>query len=146
MCSYIAVLDNDEAGKNASHDVQQQLGIGSERFRYFKVNPRPSSQSELEDLYDPNAYRVLLMDKFGIDISMPTFRDKRKKWCTRIEEIAASSGRELSVTEMSNIKKCLSEAAREGDVEAWFSERGIELLDNICKTIKTEVMCLFSPQ
>ncbi len=145
MCSYIAVLDNDEAGKEAARDVQQQLDIGSDRFRYFMING-PRSKSELEDLYKPDAYKTMLKQDFEIDISTPSFKNKSKKWCTRIEEIAAAAGRELSEEELNNMKKTLSESARDGGAEDWFSDKGIQLLDAISSDIKSDVFRLLSRQ
>lgn len=143
MCRYIAVLDNDEAGKNAARDVQQQLDVDSDRFRYFIVNGI-RSKSELEDLYKPGAYQDILRQNFAINISVPSFKNKSKKWCTRIEEIAAVSGRVLSEEELNSMKRTLSESACAGNVEDWFSERGIALLSDICDNIKSEIFRLLS--
>lgn len=143
MCSYMAVLDNDEAGKVAARDVQQQLDIASDRFRYFMVNGG-NKKSELEDLYNPDAYKAILSEQFGIDISSRLFKNKSKKWCTRVEEIAASTGRELTTEDMNNMKKVLSESAREEAVEDWFSADAIQLLNAICESIKSDISRLLA--
>lgn len=143
MCSYMAVLDSDDAGKEKAKVVQEHLGISSNRFRYFMVNSKPK-KCELEDLYKPEAYRELLLNQFGLDISSALFNDKRETWCTRIKKIATSVGQELSEAQLNEIKTLLSNEACNGLIEDWFLSDAIILLEGIIKSIKIEVNRLFS--
>jgi predicted ATP-dependent endonuclease of OLD family len=135
MCRYMVILDNDEAGKKAAKEAKDQLGISNHHFRYFLVEKM--KESELEDTIDVDSYSNVFLDEFGIDVTKNPFKNKSRKWSTRIEDVAALSGRILDGKDIDNMKTRLSGLVSEGKVS--FSKTGLELIENIITAIRNDL-------
>jgi hypothetical protein len=87
LCTCYAFVDCDSAGKAAATKAIAQgvLAIGD--ITYASALDQ-KGESELEDLYDPTAYRDLLFNVYGVDINTnPKFKNARKKWSDRMGEV-----------------------------------------------------------
>ena len=135
LCHYIVVLDNDEAGRTAAKEAKEKLTIDSSCFRYFFVDKM--RDSELEDLIEPEVYKAYLLSDYQIDINNGAFKNKSKKWSTRIKEIAAQSGRILDNKDIDTIKQKVSELAAEKEI--FLNATGSTLFQGILGVIKQEV-------
>ena len=134
MCRYIVILDNDEAGKNAAKEARDKFGISNDCFRYFVVDKM--RESELEDTFDKDSYKERFLEEFGIDVSADPFKNKSRKWATRIKDVAALSGRILESEDIDAMKMRLSDLIAEGN--ASFSATGLQLVKNIVEAIKID--------
>ncbi len=135
LCHYIIILDNDNAGKETAKEAKDRLSLPNERFRFFmQKNMR---ESELEDFYDISAYKDYLLEKYSIDVSIPSFKDKRKKWSDRINEIAQSNGITLGKKELSVIKEEIGKLVIKDGVH--IDQNGQTLINGILETIKREI-------
>lgn len=139
LCHYIVLLDNDDAGKSKAKEAQEQLSIPGDRFRYFMVNGM--RESELEDLYDPSAYKLFLKREYQIDIAKGQFRNASKKWSKRIGDLASLSGRLLTNNDIDIIKQKVSELALANGIH--LTPTGTELMNSIVETIKREVQEMY---
>jgi ABC-type uncharacterized transport system ATPase subunit len=113
----IAVLDGDEAGQQEAIRLRALKLIRPENI--FVVRDVERKYSELEDLFDPDAYLEQLSAKFGRAFRADHFRDKRRKWAANLEIAAASlgiaeAGEDLTVP----AKMVVAEAVREAGVSA----------------------------
>lgn len=142
LCNYMVVLDFDDAGKTKAIEVQQDLRISNEKFRYF--NLPGYREFELEELYNPNLYKAYLLETWQIDITDNRFKNKSKKWSKRVEDVAAISGQMLNEDQINGIKKTLSEMCCGKSIEECFTPDAITLLNGICAKIKTDISRLFN--
>ncbi len=135
LCHYIIILDNDNAGKETAKEAKDRLSLPNERFRFFmQKNMR---ESELEDFYDISAYKDYLLEKYSIDISVPSFKDKRKKWSDRINEIAQSNGITLGKKELCEIKEEIGKLVVKDGIH--IDQNGQTLINGILETIRREI-------
>lgn len=142
LCNYLVILDFDDAGKNKAREVQQDLKVLNEKFRYFNLpNYR---ECELEELYNPELYKQYLMGTWQVDIANSSFKNKSKKWSKRVEELAALSGQILNEEQINDIKKDLSNMCAGKSIEECFTAEAITLLTGICSKIKSDVSQLFN--
>lgn len=135
MCRYIAILDNDEAGKNAAKEACEKLGMLNNCFRYFIVEKM--RESEIEDTLDADTYKEVLLSEFDIDITSAPFKNKSRKWSKRVKDVAELSARILDDETIDSIKKRISELVSEGSIT--FSKAGQSLIENILSAIKKDV-------
>lgn len=94
LCVCHAFLDSDTAGKAAARKAIDQgvLQVGDINFASAMDL---KGDSELEDLYDPSAYRDIVFSTFGVDISTnPKFKNPKKKWSERMAEVFAFEGKQ----------------------------------------------------
>ncbi len=134
LCRYIVVLDSDEPGINTAKEVQIKLAIPSSNFRYYKLTGY--KEVELEELYDVDRYKNLFIDKYQLDVTKDQFKNKSKKWTTRIKDIGNLSGQELSDHEINTLKKELSELV---DIENSFKPEAKTFFENIIVKIENDV-------
>lgn len=141
LCKYIVILDSDRTGLDTAQEVQRKLDIQNNNFRYFKLQGH--SEVELEDLYDVDLYKELLLNKYQLDITKGQFKNKNKKWSTRIKDIASLSGQNLTDENINELKKILCELV---DVknERNLSLEGQILLENILTKITSDIDELLS--
>lgn len=135
MCNYIVVLDNDEAGKCKANECKEKLKIENNRFLYFILPGM--RESELEDLVDTSIYQNMLLDSYQIDINNGQFRNKSKKWSSRISEIAALSGRILDSRNIDEMKTKISALAIQGGLN--LNSQGVQLIKRIIEQIKADI-------
>jgi len=136
LCKYIVVLDSDKPGKDTVKEIQQKFSIGSSSFRFFKLEGY--SEVELEDLYDVDLYKELFLSKYQLDVTKGQFKNKSKKWTSRIKDIAALTGQELNDDDINGLKKTLSELADVKKEKNIKTEAGA-LLRGIIEKIKSDV-------
>ena len=43
-----------------------------------EIESKEHTESEIEDLLDSNLYRKWIFDEYGVDLSLPTFKTKKK--------------------------------------------------------------------
>lgn len=142
LCNYLVILDLDGAAKNKAREVQQDLKVQNDKFRYFNLpNYR---ECELEELYNPDLYKQYLMETWQVDITDCRFRNKSKKWSKRIEELATPSGQILNEEQINDIKKEISNMCNGKSIEECFNADAITLLTGICNKIKSDISQLFN--
>ncbi len=142
LCNYLIVLDSDNASQNKSKEVQQDLNISNEKFRFFIHSEY--REYELEELHNPELYKQYLLDNYNIDISHGKFKNKSKKWADRIKELAILSAQALTDKQIDSIKTDLSNMCSEKNIAECFNSDGIVLLNAICEKIKKDVEKLFN--
>lgn len=90
VCDVFVVMDADEAGRQAIEKATSE-GIIQRPSTFLIANPG-QSQSELEDLIDPELYSDAIEGESGIIISGSRFTQQRSKWSQRMERVAGESG------------------------------------------------------
>lgn len=85
LCTCYAFVDNDSAGKTAAKKAVDQGILTPGEITFASALDR-KGESEMEDLYNPDAYRGLLFGSYGVDIATnPKFNNSKKKWSERME-------------------------------------------------------------
>src|ERR1700722_4062598 len=84
LCTCYAFLDSDNAGKAAARKAIAQSVLSTGDITFASALDL-TGESEIEDLYDPKAYRDLLFAAYGVDIDTnPKFKNAKKKWSDRL--------------------------------------------------------------
>lgn len=90
QCKYHVLLDNDDAGRQAGLDAEDQGLLTISDVTYTVCNGSPNA--ELEDCYNKQAYQSVVLEKFGVDLNVSAFRGNNK-WSERIESCFRSQGK-----------------------------------------------------
>jgi hypothetical protein len=101
LCSYYAILDDDGEGRTALGEATAENLISNANVTLTKCRGLP--ESEFEDLLRPNIYARHFLTKYGVDLSMPHFGEK-KKWSVRIAQGMTRSGKNWSNSEVAQDK------------------------------------------
>ena len=105
-CVVQCFLDNDEEGKLASTRALREKILSVRDINLCTV---PQLQeSELEDLYDKNVYRIQFLEKFGVDIKTQPLGKPRGKWSNVAERQFSESGKAWNGDVKSEVKEWLS--------------------------------------
>jgi putative ATP-dependent endonuclease of the OLD family len=90
LCSYHCFLDNDEAGLDGFNHAENEglLEIADANFAVCQGK----SESEIEDLYNPQVYEAAIKNKFGVSLQHPKF-SSNKKWSVRMGETFKGNGK-----------------------------------------------------
>jgi putative ATP-dependent endonuclease of OLD family len=111
LCTCYAFLDNDATGKTAAKKAIEQGLLTSGEITFASALDL-SGDSEMEDLYDPKAYRDLFFNSYGIDIErVPKFNKSKKKWSERIELAFKFSGKHWDEQVKAAVKSALANYA-----------------------------------
>ena len=111
LCNVVAYLDNDEAGRKGIENAKKKGIIKTNEYILSFVTGMKNS--ELEDLLDVNSYRQLIIDEYGVDLNIPKFKNNKKQWSTRVEEIFKLNGKMWSDKLESEIKYKVAKKAAE---------------------------------
>lgn len=112
-CLVHCFLDNDASGLKALEKAIEE-NIVSERDYNMIIAPG-LVESELEDLFDPTAYKDLFINEFGVDPTIKCSVDKNKKWTVSMAAKFKQSGKIWSASTEAKAKIKLAEfVAREG--------------------------------
>lgn len=90
LCLTHAFLDNDDEGRKAGERARSDGLIVDADLNFATC--LGLSDSELEDLYDVELYRQMLMDEYRVSLDAPPFRSK-KKWSDRIANVFSLVGK-----------------------------------------------------
>lgn len=90
QCSYHVLLDNDEAGRRAGEDAENQGLLDVKNVTYTICNGSPDA--EIEDCYNKEVYKNIIQEEFGVTIEVSEFRGN-KKWSDRVAACFKSQGK-----------------------------------------------------
>lgn len=107
LCNVVALVDNDEPGRNAIDSVVR-AGF-EDRKNIFKTNCKGMANSELEDCYNVNVYSSALNEKYGVNLNCPEFRHSHSTWSERMKDVFNSQGRHWTDDIEVELKMLISE-------------------------------------
>lgn len=93
LCSAHTLLDNDTAGNNAYAKALRDGLISVASCTFVKC--AGMEESEFEDCLNVDNYRTEILDEFGVNLLMPTFRGN-KKWSQRLRDTFVAQGKPFS--------------------------------------------------
>lgn len=105
ICEYHAFLDDDKAGRDGFDKAKSQGLITERQVNFCSRDGLP--EAELEDIYDTNLYEKCFWDEFGVSLSSPRFKSK-KKWSDRIKDCFKHCGKQWNDKTEARIKSRLS--------------------------------------
>jgi predicted ATP-dependent endonuclease of OLD family len=91
LCVFHTLLDNDDAGRKA-YDNSEEEGLLDIKSNTF-INCNGSPNSEFEDCLDPAIYHDNVFEEFGVDLNCSEFKGKRK-WSDRVSQVFLSQGKQ----------------------------------------------------
>jgi len=90
MCRYHVFLDNDDAGRSAASRAQVE-GLLEPLNQTFATAPG-MTESEFEDLLDPELYKGMIRARYNVDLDTKSFRNSKQKWSMRMSRVFAEQG------------------------------------------------------
>lgn len=132
-CAFLVILDYDSAGKEAANSIKTKHAVSPEQIRFFMRN---THDAELEDMYKDDVYRNYLFNK-GIDINDSSFKNRSKKWSTRIQLLCTQNGIDFTKDMENDFKKDISNIAIKAD--DFLNENGKNIIKSITEKIKQDV-------
>ena len=111
LCRCYAFLDNDSTGKTAAKRAVAQNVLSTGEITSVTALDL-KGESEMEDLYDPKAYRDLLFTLYGVDINTnPKFNNPKKKWSDRMALVFKFAGKDWDESIKMSVKAALANYA-----------------------------------
>lgn len=107
QCKYHVFLDNDDAGRTAGTDAEDQGLLEIRNTTYTICNGSPNA--EIEDCYDKAAYDYVIRDEFGVNIDVPEFRNSLK-WSDRLANCFRSQGKQWNSIIEKKVKLAVANA------------------------------------
>jgi energy-coupling factor transporter ATP-binding protein EcfA2 len=102
VCLHHCFLDADEAGKRAVNQATKDGLLSPDEFHLSTCNGM--SESEIEDMYDPNPYRKAIESRYGISFDSPKFKND-KKWSDRMRDVFKQQGKLWNETVGKQVKE-----------------------------------------
>jgi len=102
LCNVYAYLDDDEAGRKGILDAEKKSIIKANEYTLSFC--KGMGNSELEDLINVNAYKQLIIDDYGVDLSISSFRNSSQQWSNRVRDTFKLHGKIWNEKQESELK------------------------------------------
>lgn len=89
LCSYVVLLDNDKAGKDAFEKAKAKGAVTDSNVRFTTC--RGMAESEFEDCLKPSLYSDTIWDEFKVKLEGKNFKNSNK-WSERVKTVFTDSG------------------------------------------------------
>ncbi|MBR6778714.1 MAG: AAA family ATPase [Clostridia bacterium] len=106
LCKYVALLDNDKAGKDAFDKASKEGLISPSEVKFTICNGIP--EAEFEDCIKTSSYENLLFNKFGVQLNCKEFKGK-SKWSDRLKNVFLSQGSQWNDQIEKKVKNLIAE-------------------------------------
>lgn len=90
LCTYHVLLDHDNAGIKAYESAEKSGLLAMKNTTFTICNGM--TESEFEDCLNPDYYKSILNDEYGINLSVSEFKNKNK-WSDRLKQVYLSQGK-----------------------------------------------------
>jgi putative ATP-dependent endonuclease of OLD family len=90
LCDAYAFLDGDSCGFKAATQAEQEGLISSADITHSICEGM--AEAEIEDMYNPDLYKGMLLNKFGVTLDSPKFKSS-KKCSDRMREVFRQQGK-----------------------------------------------------
>lgn len=128
-CGIYAVVDDDDAGRTAIAQAVARGAILHAEYTILRGSGR--TESEFEDLLDPDAYVAVILADYGVDLPInPRFRDANSKWSDRVANVFRLSGKQWNADVEKAVKVLVAKHAADAGWSA-VRERDVALLEKV---------------
>ena len=132
VASPILVTDDDRAGRDCAKKAKDGGGL-PEKFHFCWRRSR-TSESELEDLFQPDCYWGEVETQFGVSLDRKAFESAGGKWSARMQTRFEASGKVWTTSVESNVKatiaRCVSASPSTAIAPEW-----LDLMDSVVGAI-----------
>lgn len=126
------LVDNDDAGREGVERAERE---GLIRPSNYNLMSYPGfAQSEAEDLIDPNVYRSVILEEFGVTLDRASFNGNRK-WSDRMAAAFLANGKIWNKPIEIKVKNHVSNALKDHDGNV-FKTQSEPLLETIIETLE----------
>ncbi|WP_435639661.1 hypothetical protein [Carnimonas bestiolae] len=85
LCFCVVFLDNDSAAREAAEKAEKDASVAYADI--YHCNCPGMKESELEDCFNVDIYRIKILEKWGVDLNDRKFRNNYNKWSSRIRDV-----------------------------------------------------------
>lgn len=132
LCTSHVLLDNDDAGRKAYDRVESEINFKQKDCTFIICNGM--TNSEFEDCLKKSIYSAQLLEEFGVDINVPSFKGN-KKWSDRMKDTFYSQGKNWNDNVQSKVKHCVAKSI-ESDLENSLCEHKRNSIDALVNTLE----------
>jgi predicted ATPase len=130
LCGCHAFLDNDESGREAAEKARIQGTLETADINF--ANCLGMQNSEIEDLIDTSVYEHMILQKYRVSLSDPTFKTN-KKWSDRMKATFQHQGKSWNERLEAEVKLSVAEVVAQ-DIPAALNkhrEAAVDALVNV---------------
>ena len=111
VCNIHAFMDDDEEGRRAIEGALRRNIL--EPSDYNIATCQGMKNSELEDLFQLDAYSQAVQERFGVVLNQPRFRTAKAKWSDRVQDVFKVSGKMWNRSVKMQVKRAVVDACIE---------------------------------
>lgn len=115
LCAVHALLDGDQAGRNAYDKAESDSLISVANCTFITCNGM--TEAEFEDCLNLNVYQEIILSEQGVDLTSTAFRGKNK-WSDRLRTTFLNQGKPFSDVLLMKAKYFVAAAAAKNPREA----------------------------
>lgn len=134
LCKTMVLVDDDQAGREA---ITKSKAILNEKD-LFLTTVTGNIESEFEDYINPDIYKNLLKEQYGVNIDA-LFTKSKEKWSKKIEKLFDRSMKQFNDKTLENIKIQISKLV-ENSKEEVLKYNMINTFNNFINNIETEFL------
>ena len=131
LCEIFAFLDNDHATKEIIVNIKSYI----DAKHLFLVPLDSKTESEIEDLINPEIYSKIIKDQYGVDISNYSSYHKKDKWSERIKKTLETQGKLVTKENITLIKQQIANSVSEYKDLSFLNDSGITVFNSLLKWI-----------
>jgi putative ATP-dependent endonuclease of OLD family len=132
LCAYHVLLDNDTAGKSASAKAINDNHLKIKDLTLTNCNG--FIESEFEDIINPEVYKSILLEEYGININVSEFRGN-KKWSDRMKQVFLSQCKPWNDKVKENVKTLIAHSII-NDLDIAINSRNENIIRNLIHSIE----------
>ena len=133
QCTYHVLLDNDDAGRRAGEAAERQGLLDIKNVTYTLCSGKPDA--EIEDCYNKESYKDIIMNNFGVNIDVSGFRGN-KKWSDRMAHCFMSQGKQWTESVEKKVKLAVADGIP-SDADIALNENMRSSIDAVVSALET---------
>ena len=136
MCRYHVFVDKDSTGVTAIHKARDRGLLAEDEYTYASC--QGMTESEIEDMYDPQIYRDAVLKSFNVQLKGSPFRSRNGKWSSRATAAFEHDGKMLDDFTKMKLKMMIAEIVTNNPHGALHDARR-SAFDALVRTLETAV-------
>lgn len=138
LCSYVVLLDDDDAGRKAFNKADKDNLIKAKDVTFTTCIGM--TEAEFEDCLKPTVYQQRIKEEFGCDLSLiPDFK-KSGKWSDRVKSSFKKIGKPWSDTIETHVKALVvEEIKKQKEIDDILIPQKKDFLDGLISSIENMI-------
>ena len=132
---YFAIVDGDKCGIASFNDALQKGLLSSKNSAVLHAYG-DTRESEFEDFIKKDLYHDMILNDYGVDVSIKEFRGCKKKWSERLKETFIKHCKHFDDNTEAEIKMKIAKLVENADISDVFPDHYCEMIQFIVHQIE----------